>query len=621
MIENISNEEKEAESTTPRIPEAVTNPLGGDKIQVNFCKNPVCANFGAPARTSAVKPGPTGSNDNRYVIQSTADGASRGIRCKKCGEKPPIKSNKGISEEIERFTRSWKQGAGCPNTKCLAYGLDVNEYLYLYNRHGRTGSGTCRMSCRTCGSVFTVGRRAKFYDKDKTEALFLIFVNRSPIKRALETLGWNSSHMGNFYRRFNQIDKKCQEFSAIFDRQLSRGEFELGYRFISTDIQQYSINWDESSERENTLLNAVFSVDNESGFIFCANAAYDIDVDADAVDRETLASEDYKLHEPYRRHARLWTAGDELQRHRSEGQKGGRREQLIARIEEKYKDVISRRDVEDGEIASRQPKKGKLVHYPYTVYASMFILERLLNGAKKVIHCMDQESANRAACLSAFEHRIRKGTAHAFYVKVNKEYTVPQRQKLRNESLEKFRTNYAKLLARGAPLDGAIAKVMRGNIETAIATGPWQDQWVKHPLPRMDEPEKMLCWLTRIGPSVDDEVLAMFLGVSMNGVDNVLQQVRRRISMLERPLKTASAQRAGWNGYGFYKPKNVQPSLNILRCYLNFCVVRERDNKTAAMRLGIAQKPYTIEDILNLSLDHHPVSEEERFRMIRALVA
>lgn len=618
-----SNDKGIDKGNTPRVPAVVDNPLGGESIQVNFCKNPACANFGAPAVTSHVKPGPSQERDDRYKLDSTGDGLLPALRCKSCAEKVVVKSNVGVVEEIQRLTRNVTKGCGCPNSDCSAHGLDVMEHPYLYQRNGRTSAGTGRYICKTCRAKFSYGRRRKFLDADKTERLFKIIMNKAPMRRSLELLDWESNQAQSYYLRLDLLSEKSRFFSAVFDRQLARSEFDLGSLCISTDMQQYTVNWDDSDERENTLINAVFSVDNNSGFIFCAHPAFDADINAKKADSDFFASGDHKLPEAYRKYARLWMPGDELRSHRKGKRKviRGTRSDLASMIEDKYAAVMSVPDTEDTEESSKPAQDGKMVHYPYTAYASMFILERLTKGARHVVHCLDRDSVSRAACLAAFENRIRKGSAHAFFVSVNKNYTIDERKAIRKKAESEFRVINRKIFNGGATTEEVIELCMKQNIQEARKIGPWQDEWVKHPLPRMDEPEKALCWLTGIGPSLSDDTVKMFVDVSMNGVDNTLQLVRRRISMLERPIKTASAKHSNWNGYSFYKPRNIEKSLNLFRCYMNFCVKRDKDRTTAAMRLGIANKPYTISDIVNLDSDNHPVTDEGRFRILHSLPA
>ena len=77
-----------------------------DGIQVNFCKNPRCPNFGVPASTEQQPRGSKvheGGHDS-YTISGAGGhrGYTSSIRCNFCKETPPLKSNKAIVVEITR---------------------------------------------------------------------------------------------------------------------------------------------------------------------------------------------------------------------------------------------------------------------------------------------------------------------------------------------------------------------------------------------------------------------------------------------------------------------------------------------------------------------------------------
>ena len=76
-----------------RVP--VTTPLSlphaTRDIQVNHCRMPDCDNYGVPPRIEKGKPGPSVERDPHYNIVSTNKGRVPSLKCKCCGEKPPIK--------------------------------------------------------------------------------------------------------------------------------------------------------------------------------------------------------------------------------------------------------------------------------------------------------------------------------------------------------------------------------------------------------------------------------------------------------------------------------------------------------------------------------------------------
>ena len=84
---------------------------------------------------------------------------------------------------------------------------------------------------------------------------------------------------------------------------------------------------------------------------------------------------------------------------------------------------------------------------------------------------------------------------------------------------------------------------------------------------------------------------------SMHGIDRFFMQVRRKLSLLERPFATASAGRRIWHGYSAYNPESIINLLDIFRIYYNYCL-KGKDGKTPAMRLGLARGVVTHEDII-----------------------
>ena len=65
-------------------------------------------------------------------------------------------------------------------------------------------------------------------------------------------------------------------------------------------------------------------------------------------------------------------------------------------------------------------------------------------------------------------------------------------------------------------------------------------------------------------------------------------QVRRRLSLLERPIGTASKAGRTWYGYSAYRPENIVKVLDIFRVYYNYSLLGQ-DKQTPALRLGLAK--------------------------------
>nr|WP_252183448.1 hypothetical protein [Rossellomorea vietnamensis] len=91
----------------------------------------------------------------------------------------------------------------------------------------------------------------------------------------------------------------------------------------------------------------------------------------------------------------------------------------------------------------------------------------------------------------------------------------------------------------------------------------------------------------------------MIMNVNDNATNTFIQQIRRRLSILERPLTTARGDGKSYI-YSNFNPKYAQMAMTILRTYYNFCFITRagKDFKTPAQRLGIANKQYSINDII-----------------------
>jgi hypothetical protein len=78
-----------------------------------------------------------------------------------------------------------------------------------------------------------------------------------------------------------------------------------------------------------------------------------------------------------------------------------------------------------------------------------------------------------------------------------------------------------------------------------------------------------------------------------------IQQIRRRLSILERPLTTARGDGKSYI-YSNFNPKYAQMALTILRTYYNFCFAFKSNDvmETPAQRIGIAKKKFNINDII-----------------------
>jgi hypothetical protein len=116
----------------------------------------------------------------------------------------------------------------------------------------------------------------------------------------------------------------------------------------------------------------------------------------------------------------------------------------------------------------------------------------------------------------------------------------------------------------------------------------------------MSEPEKAVSYLTDLGDHNEDHKAWLYNKTSLHSVDSFFNQVRRRLSLLERPIHSKSNKGKIWNGYSPYNPGHVAKVLDIFRTVHNY-ILTGKDGKTPAERLGLAKAPLDYEDIIYFS--------------------
>jgi len=198
------------------------------------------------------------------------------------------------------------------------------------------------------------------------------------------------------------------------------------------------------------------------------------------------------------------------------------------------------------------------------------ILHKLLGNVDKVRFFLDQDSGIRAACLSSFQKEINSRTCDAFYIRINKGLTIDEKRKVLRESCSVFKT----VQSQYPDLSESEVKLVliKQHMATMQEIGKWKDRWLSHPFPNMSEPEKAICYLTNHNDYDEDHQAWLYTKASMHGIDCFFMQVRRRLSLLERPIASASSVGRMWHGYSAYNPAVIVKLLDIFRVYYNYCL-------------------------------------------------
>jgi hypothetical protein len=434
----------------------------------------------------------------------------------------------------------------------------------------------------------TVGQK----QPHKNRLIFQLLMNKAPFRRICEIA---DIAPGTLYPKLDFLHRQCLAFVGHREQRLLQ-DFSIPRLYIGIDRQDYIVNWTQRQDKRNVQLTAVGSADNATRYVFGMHLNFDPDAEADVIEHEAAALKDGEVQMPFRRHARLWLASD----YAAARQKGRNIRldsdgPLIAAVAARYKDAESRSDIEVFEEPRRTtqlPKTGMQVHAEYTLYGHCFLLRDLSRGAEKIRLFLDQDSGMRAAALGAFAERVADRTTDAFYVRINKDLTVDERKHALKDSREHFRA-----LAEEHPeFDSQALRlfVIKEALADMSVIGHWKDRWLTHPFPSMSEPEKAVCYLT----DYDEDHLAwLYNKASLRAIDAFFMQVRRRLSLLERPIATASNERRVWHGYSAYNPRSIVKLLEMFRVFYNYVLVG-RDKQTPAMRLGLAKGRVSLEDIV-----------------------
>lgn len=587
-----------SETTLSRVPQ----PDGG--IQVNFCKNPQCKQFGTPASPNLQPRGRTAVlRDERdtYRISGTGKLAST-LVCSICGKSTTIKSNKAIKEELDRLSAylDYKPSEPtCPNKNCPNHTVGIRSKEKQYQAFGKSAAGSLRYRCKLCKKTFTVKQTTLLRQRkpSKNIDVFLHLVGNQPFQKMAKVMGIS---MVTLFRKIDFIYAQCQAFVANRERKLMNGDVQLERAYLSVDRQAYGVNWTNANERKNTIIWAIGSVDNETGYNFGMHLNYDGSLDARKIEREAIAYDDYSKPIFHRRFARLWLQKD----YRDAWLKGpGRKDEvdtgaLYEAIDTTYRNLEERLDNEVFEFQdsdTKLPNHGMLTHAEYTTYAHFMFLKRLLRHVEKIRFFLDQDTAFSAGCFSAFADEIMERKVDAFYVKILPGATVNVKRNAVGATKRALNALYDKYQLSEYLLRHALVKE---KMHELVTIGGNKEKWFIHPIAKMTEPEKAVCYLTNMGDYDEDHLAWLYLKASLHGINSYFNKARSSIRQIDRHGTSHSTLKREYLKNQVYNPERIVKLLEIMRVCHNYIDVGEKDKKTPAMRIGLAKSPVRVEDII-----------------------
>lgn len=505
--------------------------------------------------------------------------------------------------------------------------MGVESHPQLYRTHGTTRSGSARYRCQGCLCTFVVAGKIRRQRKShENREVFLALVNKAPIKGIARARGLSPKAV---YDKLDFIHRRCMAFVADREREMARAK--LGRLYVASDRQDYVLNWTDREDKRNTQLTAIGSADNRTGYVFGMHLNFDPAPTREEVEALAIVAGDFDGQDPaFRTYARYWLEPDlkEALAH----DPGPRvppppTMDALGQVTSRYGENEAIPDPEAKErldVVKRLPVSGMQAHYAYTVHAHFRLLRRLIGNAGKIRFYFDQDDTLRAACISAFKGEIAAGRTDAFFVKIDKGLTVDERRK----RVESTRVRYMQERLKRQQPDLSDWKLRILLIEEELGKPPSkrggrQYPWLVFPENTMAEPDKAVCYLTDRSDYGRRRLAILHSRASLHAIDRFFMQVRRLLSMLERPIATPSNAGRTWHGYSPYNPRRVQQLLDIYRVYYNYVAAtaprpknrkkgdpkrkpgevkslppRRRGATTPAMRLGLARGRVRIEDIL-----------------------
>jgi transposase-like protein len=583
-------------------------PLTHNQIDINCCPNPKCQNFNEKANASG--------KDDKYLISGLPNQASV-LKCKGCNRHFTIKSNAAVTEELERFvakeelsTVYRQDGTACHKVSCDNFGCTVKDHPEKYRKKGNTPAGNQRYQCKGCKKGFTYGSKKRLSHPSsknhENKTLFMLIVNQMPINRIIEMTDLAPP---TIYKKIDMFYQRCLAF--LNERESRLPSMPLRLMQLSTDRQDYRVNWTDRKRKNNVMLSAIGTADKRTQYIFGMEVNYDPCIDINHLQNSLEYQEDANLKVHMRTYARLWTPRDFSKAKKEKVEHSRNTKELLDEylnmsnitLREASKTYI-RNDIliESGTNpydipdSGRLPEYGAQVHSEYTMFAHFRHLNSLIGHAEKIRFYLDQDDGIYRACSLAFAKSVDIKRTDIAYVKIDKATTVDERrikvaiaEKSINELIKENQVSSYKEAER---------LLVRKSMLNSYTIGKRKDIWNFVPIHKIYEVDKYISFISDDTKLTEDEKIDFLLSATLHPIDNFFQLVRRRISSLERPIHSQSNRGRTWTGKSPYNPAMIHKLLIILRTYFNYCLVSDKDKKTPAERLGLARGQVEIRKIL-----------------------
>jgi len=145
------------------------------------------------------------------------------LKCPCCGENPPLKSNLGIDEELDRLSDYLTPPVEprCSDKDCENHTIAITIGKSHYATFGTTKSGSKRYKCKAGSKTFAVGGSPlRQKQPHKNRLVFSLLMNKMPLKRICVAAG---IQMPGVYGKIDFLRNQSLAFVSHRERKLLEG--------------------------------------------------------------------------------------------------------------------------------------------------------------------------------------------------------------------------------------------------------------------------------------------------------------------------------------------------------------------------------------------------------------
>lgn len=581
------------------------------EIQLNFCSNPFCKNHLQPQESYNVgkikRYKITGAEDNRTINCVPNPNDDLGVPTLGCYSR--VYSNWSLTTEIQRLIYNNTVVPLEPDYEFHKEGCSCSEDTYFnspksFYKRGVASSNAQVVQCKNCKKYTNVlpdKTRTTSYGQKRNDVLPMFaehLINRVPVSSTCKILKIGRS---TYYSKLEWLYRCCLEFLETHETKMFANK-TFPRIWLNTDMMMYYLNNVRKKGQSKTRgtisekvlqTQTVVTSEASSRYVFRADINYDWDIDFNQIKLDTqLYKEDHLSSElrkngkytKYQYYPMMPTNLDT---------------QSLSDYRRELQEFLQRAKYVD----------GLHVNHGYTAMAQLFLIKQMVKTNKWRI-VSDDDATLKSAIRKIFANEINEGNAHYFVNTFDKKLSREdayteffESRKYLNEWAESNgfeglsehdkavqfliqRLSSHKFFETKTSVDGTSYVVHKSNK-------------IEHPIAMADRGNRYIDVMTDTSQLSGEHLARLIAKVNDNSVNSFLQEIRRSLSFLERPLVTSRGDGKSYI-YSNFNPRYAQMAITILRTYYNFCqVIKSKGiEKTPAQRLGITDKVFTWREII-----------------------